>query len=277
LGLCFFLASTSCLLIFFGPKAYLLFTGADLNAKLQIVRKGGVDRAKRTRELEARMKAASEEDTGGAGEGKLDTAYAAEFLKKEPATSIECEKLLSHIKAKLMVINLKAVQDSYGFSSSSNPNGSSNGPGGGGGNRGGAVSNNGGVSLMSIDNRRSTQASQNDMVYQSYAVKEVSVKMGPRGMSRDRIQSSSAFHFDGTADGESSIMEKGGGAYTTTATATATGGSVSSSGAKTMIKGSLASVMNTRKHSSSDIAVNTSSARGSVRSVSVHVDGLAGP
>ena len=92
IGLCFFVAGVGSMCFYFGQKAYLLLTGAVLNAQFKIVRKDPGDRSK-TR--------------GNMDRGQVSTSIAS--ISQLPKNITECENQILVLQGHLMVLLEKAV------------------------------------------------------------------------------------------------------------------------------------------------------------------------
>jgi uncharacterized membrane protein YgcG len=192
-GTCFFIAGTFSMLIFFGRKAYLLYSGADLNGKLQIVRKGDKDRAKTKKEKEDRMREVESQEQ--ALDERTHARITTQFLLKLPDSAEQCDQLISVIRAKLTEINLKAIQDS-GLGSSSNQDTSGhNSTGGGGGGAGGGLGTRGSFNGVKISTDRRGGAlgegNKSQRFFGGASSREASVKStGPEQHSHPRLSPS---------------------------------------------------------------------------------------
>ena len=93
IGLCFFIAGVGSMSFYFGQKAYLLLTGAELNAQFKIVRKGKGERSRRREQKEL------------TGYVSTSSASAASLPKNIP----ECENQILLLQGHLMVLIEKAV------------------------------------------------------------------------------------------------------------------------------------------------------------------------
>ena len=92
IGLCFFIAGVGSMSFYFGQKAYLLLTGAVLNAQFKIVRKDLGDRSK-TR--------------GNMDRGQASTSINS--ISQLPKNITECENQILVLQGHLMVLLEKAV------------------------------------------------------------------------------------------------------------------------------------------------------------------------
>jgi hypothetical protein len=129
-GLFFFLASMFMMLVYFGPRTYLLLTGADLNNKLQIVRSKKVVSPGLRGALEYFM--GKGKDADGADSGKttlncrsdrasgdalvdndredaLVRAAVNRFMLRNPETVDDCQRLVAHLQKTIMDLNMKSV------------------------------------------------------------------------------------------------------------------------------------------------------------------------
>jgi hypothetical protein len=112
-SVCFFIAELSYLTIYFGPKLHLLYNGADLDKKFNIVYKNG------SKKVLVMNNNESYEDDGGGDIEKIKHKY----LLGEPKTNIECETLiniLNNIKIKLNSKDILINSSSVGTSNNKN-------------------------------------------------------------------------------------------------------------------------------------------------------------
>ena len=151
-GLFFFLASMFMMLVYFGPRTYLLLTGADLNSKLQIVYKGKkkgrlVDQLRASIAVQGGSDKAANDNSnphkhvnwavsvpsrnpGASSAGNAEDAVKAseaiyKYVLRDPDTAEECQSVIAHMHKVLMDINMKAMQSAdkslLGSSSTSDP------------------------------------------------------------------------------------------------------------------------------------------------------------
>jgi hypothetical protein len=113
IGACFAVAILFTTAVYFGPKLSLLFSGADLNAKFQIVRKN-----KSKKELAAQKQA----EQLAAAEAEAEAEKYRKYMVSIPKDADTCEGLINYLRGELMKINMKAQQGS-GFSGSSGQSG----------------------------------------------------------------------------------------------------------------------------------------------------------
>jgi hypothetical protein len=112
-SVCFFIAELSYLTNYFGPKLHLLYNGADLDKKFNIVYKNG------SKKVLVMNNNESYEDDGGGDIEKIKHKY----LLGEPKTNIECETLiniLNNIKIKLNSKDILINSSSVGTSNNKN-------------------------------------------------------------------------------------------------------------------------------------------------------------
>jgi hypothetical protein len=145
-GICFFAGSTGAMIIYFAQKSYLVLTGADLNAKFEIVRKDRNRKKKGTTPPEdARLKYAPSKPLDGntdADRGTLEaqtsghlTASAKErrrqsrlphlstvpevkFLKEPPKDANELHEIIAYLQGVAVNMAMRVDLNSSDFSSS---------------------------------------------------------------------------------------------------------------------------------------------------------------
>jgi hypothetical protein len=131
LGVCFYIACTLALLAYFGPKAYLLLTGADLNRQFKIVRKGsGGGNRRKPGAVVAGAEGEGEHDHSDTNhydtalaideeEGRRQKSIVALYLTEMPQSQQHCRILISQLQRMLMTMNMESAPGN----SSNNPSG----------------------------------------------------------------------------------------------------------------------------------------------------------
>jgi hypothetical protein len=124
LGVCFFVASSFALVAYFGPKIYLLMTGADLNRQFKIVRKRGVASVSLNNAGESSISpgigdlAAAAGTSGatptestrlGGSDDILKKSVIATYLPVRPLTQEHCRILIEHMQGRLMALDMQFV------------------------------------------------------------------------------------------------------------------------------------------------------------------------
>jgi hypothetical protein len=129
LGVCFFVACTLALLAYFGPKAYLLLTGADLNRQFKIVRKGSVPKHNTdptvvgsSSGIVVPVDGTVRADAVANHDEPLKKSVIALYLTEAPKTQEHCRIIIEHVQELLMTLDLRSVNGISTSKSSAHPN-----------------------------------------------------------------------------------------------------------------------------------------------------------
>jgi 7 transmembrane sweet-taste receptor of 3 GCPR len=128
-AIAFFVSCMAVVCYYFGPKLYLLLTGADLDKHFKIVRRDKTEREKEHEEANKnKIYAATAEDVADAEKNDKDAWRTGEngtqvdkYLVKLPKAMIECNDIIKVLEARVMILAQRATQ---GSNSLSNSNGS---------------------------------------------------------------------------------------------------------------------------------------------------------